>query len=316
LIFGSNLALQPLGPHGSSIADVAELLHLAEFEGRNASNHCFNETPAANRIAEVAVEGIMSRVSLTLLVATGLGVASGSIALSADMRVSKAPIAAPPMSWTGIYIGDNSGCGSSPQHTNSFSVADGGDAFVGQTNTDGGGCFSGLQIGYNYQFASNWVAGIEGDIDWSWMKGQALLSEDLGNESTHYEHKLSSFGTFRGRLGWTSMWGSTPTLTYITGGWAWGRNRVSAVTELGDPLPLATSDVQTHNGWTIGGGLEFAFTRNLSIKAEYLFLDLGSKTYNVFMDGPPPFDTGSVAQPITNFTLKVHAFRLGTNYRF
>ena len=54
------------------------------------------------------------------------------------------------------------------------------------------------------------------------------------------------------------------TLIYITGGLAYGGLNANPVT--GD----ATSNV----GWTIGGGLEYAFTNNWTVKLEGLYVNL------------------------------------------
>ena len=41
----------------------------------------------------------------------------------------------------------------------------------------------------------------------------------------------------------------------------------------------AFSERQTRVGWVVGGGLEKKFSREWSAKFEYLYMDLGSKTY-------------------------------------
>ncbi len=100
-----------------------------------------------------------------------------------------------------------------------------------------------------------------------------------------FETKLRSFGTFRGRLGYAFG----PVLPYVTGGWASGRNTLTLLGTF-DPdvaVSLSSSETQVHTGWAIGGGLEFAFARNWSVKAEYLHLHLRAKRYNILIDDAP-----------------------------
>ena len=74
-----------------------------------------------------------------------------------------------PWSWTGFYVGGN--VGYSWGNWDSTSVA---AIFPGSpgtfTTTDSPnvqGAVAGGQTGYNWQFAPQWLVGIEGDIDWS-----------------------------------------------------------------------------------------------------------------------------------------------------
>ena len=250
-----------------------------------------------------------------LAVVTVFGFAS--VASAADMPV-KAPVYKPQprtFSWTGLYVGASGGCGWAKQEIKSFTPSDVDDVFFGDfTSTGNGGCFGGGQIGYNYQFSERWVVGIEADAMWSSLKTSGTLFEDDGAESTNYNGKLTSFGTVRARLGMATQWGAVPILPYITGGWAWGRNSVSATSDIGDTPTFPSSDKQTHSGWTIGAGLEAAVYQNWSVKVEYLYLDLGSKNYpNVAIEAPT--DTG-VFVPGANINLKVQTIKLGLNYRF
>jgi outer membrane immunogenic protein len=57
-----------------------------------------------------------------------------------------------------------------------------------------------------------------------------------------------------------------------------------------------------HNGWTVGGGIEYAFAPNWSAKLEYLFVDLGDKVYPL---GTPD-----------RVDVQTHLVRAGLNYRF
>jgi outer membrane immunogenic protein len=73
-------------------------------------------------------------------------------------------------------------------------------------------------------------------------------------------------------------------------------------------------------GWTIGGGLESKIWDNWSVKAEYLYVDLGSNTdvYNtVFTKGGLGAKVGEVAAVRTETsTNRDHIFRVGLNYHF
>ena len=87
-------------------------------------------------------------------------------------------------------------------------------------------------------------------------------------------------------------------MPYVTGGVAYGDIRARI-----DPVGLAASE--TNVGWALGAGLEYAFLSNWTVKAEYLYVDLGR------------FDTGFAA-PVAKLDvdLKQHMARVGLNYRF
>ena len=128
--------------------------------------------------------------------------------------------------WTGLYFGGHGGCAHDRKNytPGAFRSDDLGSTFT-LDPANGGGCYGGVQVGYNYQVAS-WVWGIEADASWGEVKSRTNL---LQTEPAHidtlaqFDQKLTSFGTVRGRLGYTWNWGATPTLWYVTGGWAWAR---------------------------------------------------------------------------------------------
>lgn len=227
------------------------------------------------------------------------------IASAADLP-RKAPAYTPPpapvYSWTGFYLGGHGGCGRVHQNISRITVEDDEppeSAFV-NIGSNAGGCFGGGQIGYNYQFANNVVLGIEADASWGSLNGRGAAPEG-DEELIPFDQKLTSFGTVRARLGYA--FGQL--LPYITGGWAWGRSELT-VNAFDDGL--ITSDSRTHSGWTVGGGLEYLVNRNWSVKAEYLYLDLGTETYGnvAFFDA---------AFPGADLSLKIHTFKLGLNYK-
>src|SRR5690606_28189102 len=114
----------------------------------------------------------------------------------------------------------------------------------------------GLQAGYNFQFASGLLAGIETDIAISGIDGSGGVGV----------FELDYLGTVRGRLGYTI----DRFMLYGTAGLAYGR---------GDVRVAGLSDEQVHIGWTIGAGVEAMLAPNVTARLEYLYADLGKDTY-------------------------------------
>jgi outer membrane immunogenic protein len=140
-----------------------------------------------------------------------------------------------------------------------------------------GGFAGGIQGGYNWQ-SSQFVFGVETDLQFS------------GASDTFGAARFSNpwFGTLRGRGG-VAM---NNVLLYLTAGLGYG----------GGKLEIAgASETQTHVGGTIGAGAEYAFTPGWSAKAEYLYMDLGSRTYVL---------TG------VSSSIQASLFRFGIDYHF
>jgi outer membrane immunogenic protein len=189
---------------------------------------------------------------------------------------ARAPAMAPLYNWTGLYIGVNGGGAwgrSSWDSTDAFNLSGG---LVGGT------------IGYNYQIGQL-VWGVEGDVDWTNIKGTTNTFCALGCETSN-----SWLGTARGRLGYAA----DRFMPYVTGGAAFGNIRAST--------PGFAGTSTTKLGWTVGGGVEFALGGNWTAKAEYLYVDLGS------------VDCGLACGAFTpdNVSFHTNIVRAGLNYRF
>jgi len=176
----------------------------------------------------------------------------GTPAFAADMAV-KAPPPSPgpaPISWTGWYAGFNfggtwGGSGTTVSSVKTFDCtavacpnvfppslgAAAAQGASGSISNAGGGLIGGVQVGYNWQAAQQWVASIEADFQGVANKttatGGGTLTAPLpgfptGNTVTTAitaSRSLDYIGTVRGRLGW--LW--TPSLlVYGTGGLAYG----------------------------------------------------------------------------------------------
>jgi outer membrane immunogenic protein len=195
-----------------------------------------------------------------------------------------------------------------------------------------GGFIGGGQIGYNWQF-NNWLAGFETDI-------QGLSSNKGGNSGTvvvpspafpafpltetfNNQNRVDWLGTVRGRLGWLA----TPAfLIYGTGGLAYGGVKASTAINqmIAPPDPSIPASgfggvSETRAGWTAGGGFEWMFAPNWSVKAEYLFFDLGSVSYDIPLAivaiAAPTLATGSATAHISE-TFRGNIARAGINYHF
>jgi outer membrane immunogenic protein len=182
--------------------------------------------------------------------------------------------------WTGLYAGINGGYGFG---TSTWSLLPG-------TNIKPKGGLFGGTIGYNWQSGAI-VYGIEGDFDWSGVKGSVACAPGISCETSS-----SWLATFRGRVGYAfDRW-----LPYITAGGAYGNVKATASVPI---LGLASSASNDQLGWTAGAGLEYAFMGNWTAKLEYLYVDLGSANL-----GTSPV--------VNNVSFKENIVRAGLNYKF
>lgn len=249
----------------------------------------------------------------------------------------RAPAAAPAAaySWTGFYLGGNVGGGWGSRSVD-YSPNDPGAAVLlpiiglASQSFDTSGVIGGVQAGYNYQINRNWLVGLEADFEWSGMKGSASASLAGGLLTAPVDEHIKWFGTVRARLGYLP---AERLLAYVTGGFAYGQ--VERTGSLFLPagilsvsvLPFSStctgtgvtcfagSSRDTALGWTLGGGLEYAFRQNWTIKAEYLYVSL---------DGPSVTETATLVlvpgtNPVSynaNSRANFNVARAGVNYRF
>jgi outer membrane immunogenic protein len=236
------------------------------------------------------------------LVSAGLIAASwSSCALAADLGPYRPPprdyepVYEPardmPYGWRGFYIGVNGGYGW-------------GDNAVGVSGPTGGsstsvnldGWFGGGQVGYNAQF-NQLVLGIEADLQAADIgESTSFTGSNFGQASVNVDW----FSTLRGRVGYAAG----PTLLYFTGGLAFADVDYS-VSGSNGITSFAMSSDKIETGYTLGGGIEWAFAPNWSFKTEYLYVDLGDETLT---------SPGGTFSSTTD--LDFHTVRAGLNYKF
>jgi len=193
----------------------------------------------------------------------------------------KAPEYFAPYNWTGFYVGINGGGG--------WGRSDWTNA-VGSTGSfDLSGALVGGTIGYNWQM-NQFVFGLEGDIDWSDIRGSTSTGLCAGSSC---ETRNNWLGTARGRIGYAF----DRFLPYFTGGLAVGDIKSSRAG--------FGSSSDTNAGWALGGGLEASIAGPWSAKIEYLYVDLGKQTCDVGCTGIS-----------TDVNFRANVVRAGVNYRF
>jgi outer membrane immunogenic protein len=253
--------------------------------------------------------------ALALIAAFACGAAQAAdLPLKSPPQVFVPP--APVFTWNGLYGGLNIGGG---WESNNYWDNNGwggggwnGWGWNGYNNSNNRGyVVGGGQVGYNFMFSPMFMIGAETDIQGA-----------SGN--------LEWFGTVRGRVGIVPF--SPNLLIYGTGGFAYGQTHdyydnglgalllASPITPAGGNLPFGGVGLaglaywnnnygnQVKTGWTAGGGLEWAFTPNLSAKVEYLYVALYNNNNN--------WNNWGWGSNVSNFHHNENIIRIGVNYHW
>lgn len=291
--------------------------------------------------------GILMRTFL-IAAAALFGATATQAADMAAAPYTKAPPLAPAYNWTGFYAGLNVGYGWGDQ-TVGFAA---GDPFIQELTSGPGfppgtqipsaganlkGITGGLQAGYNLQVAPQWVIGLEADFNGLDFNGSGtsafLLGPSIGMSSPSNlvaSEKADWFGTVRGRIGWLP---TDRLLVYGTGGLAYGQVRETLVfnsvpnvsggsggSNVGFVCSATGLDCFVGSssriavGYAAGAGLEYAIARNVTLRAEYLYVNLGRTSTRASAVTPQiPYAPASF---VANGDFDFNIVRAGVNYRF
>jgi len=221
--------------------------------------------------------------SFALVVSAVSGVANAADLPPRPYTKAPPPVTAPAIvyNWTGFYIGGHLG-----------------GAFSGDNSLQGSDArfMGGVQGGYDYQFANNWVLGLEANYSWLASTGSGVVFP--GGSVASLNNR--GLGSVTGRLGFTTG----PLLLYAKGGYAFRDSNLD-VSVAGVSQPFST-DGNRKDGYTVGAGLEYMFAPNWSAKVEYQYYNFGNTTF-----------TGGPADVVgTSFRNDEHTVKAGLNYRF
>jgi opacity protein-like surface antigen len=240
------------------------------------------------------------RISTSLLTL----LAFPGVASAADLPALKAPPVAPPpiFSWEGVYLGTHVGYGLNTVSEQATDLVPGyaglGNPVGDSQNYSARGPLTGFQIGYNKQFG-NFVLGGEWDVEYAGQNTSPTTFGTLG---------LATGGPVQTNIADTFRWSTRArvgyadgrSLYYVTGGMVDGGYSVKHYysnvpgatpytpgTDLNStPInPFTTSNFGNSGsfnierfGWTVGAGIEYAFTDKWSANVEYRHNDFGTAT--------------------------------------
>ncbi len=231
---------------------------------------------------------------------SGLAASAAAAGLSSPIDVTT--------TWSGFYVGGQLGGAWDKtdwhyDNANFFNTL--GPVLLGRNfDLDAGGVMGGGQLGFNYQTGA-WLFGVEwsataADLDAKrWSPFFPTLDQ--------YRTDLQWLTSVTGRVGYAQdRW-----LAYARAGWAGAEIGLNLV-DVTD-LTRATGD-QWANGWTVGGGGEYALGRGFSIGVEYDYADLNIDHWRVHCRqcGTDP----AVATPIVDGDIVIQSVTARLNYRF
>lgn len=211
-----------------------------------------------------------------------------------------------PVTWTGFSIGGSvGGLWSQTRQTESAFFID----VIQAAAPHAAGVYAGGQIGADYQFGSI-VVGVAGDAGFTNAKGGSGCAPDIGGNYYNCQTNIDDLYMATGRIGYATE----RSLFYAKGGAAFADTREKQQNNFNNQpllfgLPsFPNSSVRAFStGWAVGGGFEYAITKNWTAKAEYMHFELDRKNYAF----PTPTNIAFTQAQHTGDLVKI-----GVNYRF
>jgi outer membrane immunogenic protein len=260
---------------------------------------------------------------MKILVLAAALAASGAASAAASDLPSRAWTKAPAATdaaynWGGWYVGGNAG-GAWGRSDTSSAFVNGAAPIANQQAVAAAsprlapdGFTGGGQVGYNHQ-VDRWLFGVEADANYFGLNqsrtATAAFPIGISTFSTTNSVTTDWLVTLRPRVGYAV----DRTLFYATGGLALTEMKTSSgfTDSTGQNQTAGLAKVTA--GWTVGAGIEHAFTNNWSAKVEYLYTDFGKQSFSgpIFAGQTPT--PGMIAHDVD---LKTNTVRGGLNYHF
>lgn len=232
------------------------------------------------------------------------------------------------LGWDGFYAGVNAG-GALGTAKMSFDpnglfrgptagdIADG-NFFRSTRDLNSTGLAGALQVGYQAR-RGRFVPGLEAEVGHLGLKDSFSLRASVPGSGNTYQFNQDFLTTFfsslRPRLGYVPERFSDNVMLFATAGPSMTRVRVNQrLTQIGvNFISDGLSEARMLLGWAAGGGVEYALSKQLSVKAEYLYVDIGSIKRDTVSGSPSNF-AGYTSS--NRADLSAHIMRLGTSFHF
>lgn len=253
----------------------------------------------------------MKRDFLRCLTGVAAGVLfTGTSTFAADLGVAPPPPPPPPVfTWTGFELGVQVGGGAGRTSVN----VDGDPALVfpafsSSATYGSSGIFGGIHVGYNYQFSGPFVIGAQLEYNFAGITGNTE-APPLNTLNT----SIRQFGSADARLGYAF----DRLMIYAIGGFAYADIR-SQIAETGLATGVINFFGPNRYGFDVGGGLEYNFYGNWTVRAEYRYYDWGTRGFNSagfgsLVNGIPGF-TFAIPNHTSRETMQTG--RVGLTYKF
>jgi outer membrane immunogenic protein len=248
----------------------------------------------------------MKRDFLRCLAGAAAGVlVTGTSAFAADLGVPPPP-PPPVFTWTGFELGAQIGGGAGQTSVNVNGAPAPFPGFESSTTYGSSGVFGGIHVGFNYQFASPIVAGVQFEYNFAGITGN-LSAPPLNLVET----SIREFGSADLRLGYAvNRW-----LIYAIGGFAYADIRSEIELSGLAPGTINFWGVNRY-GFDVGGGVEYNFYGNWTARAEYRYYDWGTRGFTT--SGFPSLVNTIIPFAIPNHSARetMQTGRLGLTYKF
>ena len=177
-------------------------------------------------------------------------------------------------SWTGFYVGVNTGVAFNNTQLNSQQLGFTDPSDTCNTSENFSTLSSGVQFGYLYQFANAFVAGIEANTTFNTHQKNSFACHSDINSNVYdgftFKNQLQT--AIKARIGHVLAGNKETFLPYLTAGANFANVELRYQNEGGDDYSNRTTQL----GWLIGAGIEWAFMQHWSLRAEYDYVDDGN----------------------------------------
>jgi outer membrane immunogenic protein len=251
-----------------------------------------------------------------IALAVALSMLGAGTSVAADMAVKARPAPPPPVvvyNWTGCYVGGNVGGGWARTEQTQIAKV-GGPAIIPPNDfgsSEGSELVGGGQIGCDYQFAGNFVIGIQGMYNHARIDSTHIVPTEFPGFPVGAfisQNQLKDIFTATARVGYLF---APQVLGYVKGGGAWTRVDHTFIGTIPTTFLSENALRVNREGWTVGGGIEWMFAPGWSVFGEYNYMDFGRKDI-AFVAGP-----ATVGAPdIVSTRLTVQTALVGLNYKF